>query len=110
MEAIILKTLKQVKSSEGDINRETLDNVDHCIRLLAKDVPEAPKEIKKVEKVEADTKTLPMNTLDVPKSTKRTREDLNQMEYKEILKEYSLKPKQGWAKQKWIEYILEKGI
>lgn len=109
MDKIILKTLKAVKAREFDINRETLDNVDHCISLIAES--EAPKdtkdtkEIEEVKEFETAKEADPSPAIDTP-AGKPTREDLNKMKYWDIRKEYNITGEKSMKKTELIEMIL----
>jgi len=90
MDAIILKTLKAVKASGFDINRETLDNVDYCISLIASNGK--PEESKK--------------SLSFLKK-KLTREELDEMKYWDIRKKYNIAGEKSMKKEELIEIILK---
>lgn len=109
MNKMILKTLKAVKARGFDINRETLDNVDYCISLIADaEAPKAPKapkdtgdtgEIKEVKESgtakEADSSPV-----------KLTKEELEDMKYWDIRKKYNITGEKSMKKDELIEMIL----
>ncbi len=111
MDKIILKTLKAVKDSGFDINRETLDNVEYCISLIAEsEAPKAPKdtgEAKKVKEPEAAKEADPSPANDIP-AEKPTKEELDGMKYWDIRKKYNITGEKSMNKEELIEVILEK--
>ena len=103
MNAMILKTLKAVKARGFDINRETLDNVDHCISLIA-DTKDT-KEIEEIKEPEVIKEAVPSPAIDTP-APKPTRESLNEMKYWDIRKEYNITGEKSMKKDELIEMIL----
>lgn len=104
MDKMILVTLRAIKSAGFKINRELLDNVNTCIARMESN--EKPVEPKKVKEPEASQEKPVLVKEIVPSKKKHTKEELEDMKYWDIRKEYNITGEKSMKKDELIEMIL----